>query len=184
MLNYLKKNPVYFFLLKALLLYLFWYLFYELWLHPLGIFDSLIIDNLIKSGEFIITNLGYTLIPEPDPKWAIRTLGIDGTHGIWIGDPCNGISLFALFTGFVIAYPGPLKTKLWFIPLGLVAIHLVNICRIVALVLITLYAPEYLEFNHTYTFTIAVYSFVFLLWMLWANKLAVPKANTVKLQKT
>ncbi len=168
----LKKNPVFFFLVKALLLYVGWYLVYELWLHPLGIIDSFVIDNLITSGEFIISNLGYTLIPEPDPKWAIRTLGIDGTHGIWIGDPCNGITLFALFTGFVIAYPGPLKTKLWFIPLGLICIHLVNIMRIVALVFITLFAPEYLEFNHTYTFTLIVYSFVFLLWMIWANKLA------------
>ena len=177
MLNSLKKNPAFFFLLKALLLYVAWYLVYELWLHPLGIIDTLVIDNLIKSGEFIISHLGYTLIPEPDPKWAIRTLGIDGTHGIWIGDPCNGITLFALFVGFVIAYPGPLKTKLWFIPLGLLSIHLVNIIRIVALVFITLLAPDYLEFNHTYTFTIIVYSYVFMLWMIWANKLAVEKKS-------
>jgi exosortase family protein XrtF len=172
MFQFAKKNPAAFFLLKALLLYIFWYLFYELWLHPKGYLDALVIDNLIKSGEFIISNLGYRLIPEPDPEWAIRTLGIDGTHGIWIGDPCNGITLFALFTGFVIAYPGPLKSKLWFIPLGLVTIHIVNIIRIVALVLITLYAPQYLDFNHTYTFTILVYSYVFFLWMIWSNKLA------------
>lgn len=177
MLTSLKKNPVFFFLLKALLLYVAWYVLYELWLHPTGIIDGFVIDNLIKSGEFIISNLGYTLIPEPDPKWAIRTLGIDGTHGIWIGDPCNGITLFALFTGFVIAYPGPIKTKLWFIPLGIVLIHIVNIFRIIALVFITLFAPQYLEFNHTYTFTIIVYSFVFFLWMIWANKLSAVKSN-------
>ncbi|MES1181555.1 MAG: exosortase family protein XrtF [Flavobacterium sp.] len=173
MLHFLKKNPVFFFLLKALSLYVAWYLIYELWLHPLGYIDGIVIDNLIKSGEFIISGLGYTLIPEPDPKWAIRTLGIDGTHGIWIGDPCNGITLFALFAGFVLAYPGPLKRKLWFIPLGLVPIHIINILRIVALVFITLFAPNYLEFKHTYTFNIIVYSYVFLLWMIWANKLSI-----------
>jgi exosortase family protein XrtF len=108
----------------------------------------------------------------------MRTLGIDGTHGLWIGDPCNGITLFALFTGFVIAYPGPVKRKIWFIPLGLFAIHIVNILRIVALAFITLYAPSYLEFNHTYTFTIIVYSFVFFLWMLWANKFSKPEEPT------
>jgi exosortase family protein XrtF len=149
-----------------------------LWLHPNGFIDSLVIDNLINSGEFIVNALDYTLIPEIDPTGEMRTLGIDGTHGLWIGDPCNGITLFALFTGFVIAYPGPVKRKIWFIPLGLFAIHIVNILRIVALAFITLYAPSYLEFNHTYTFTIIVYSFVFFLWMLWANKFSKPEEPT------
>ncbi len=173
----IQKNPTLFFLLKALLLYILWYFIYELWLNPLGVVDRLVINNLIRSGEFIISSLGFTLIPEPYLASNIRTLGIDGTHGLWIGDPCNGLTLFALFSGFVIAYPGPLKTKLWFIPLGILSIHLINLMRIIALVFITLYWPDYLELNHTYTFTILVYSFVFILWMIWANKLSVPKKS-------
>jgi len=104
----------------------------------------------------------------------IRTIGIDGTHGLWIGDPCNGLTLFALFTGFIIAYPGPLKKKLWFIPVGIIAIHFINIIRIVALSLIVYYFPdpEVLDFNHTYTFTLLVYGFVFSLWYVWAGKLS------------
>lgn len=177
MLNKLQKNPTLFFLFKALILYILWYFVYELWLNPSGVVDSWIINNLVHSGEFILTKLGYTLIPEPFLKENIRTLGIDGTHGLWIGDPCNGLTLFALFSGFVIAYPGPLKRKLWFIPLGILSIHLINLLRIIALVFITLYWPEYLELNHTYTFTILVYSYVFFLWMIWANKLAQNKIN-------
>ena len=180
MLQKLKENSVLFFLVKALFLYVLWYVFYELWLHPNGKLDGFVIDNLIRSGEFILTNFGYHLIPEPDVTGTIRTLGIDGTHGLWIGDPCNGISLFVLFAGFVVAYPGPLKKKLWFIPLGIISIHLLNIIRIISLVFITYKSPQYLEFNHTYTFTILVYSYVFMLWMLWANKLSVSKTNSIQ----
>jgi exosortase family protein XrtF len=171
MLQKLKENKVLFFLLKALLLYILWYVLYDLWLNPYGNIDEWVINNLVELSSFVLKNImGYRLMPEPLLAENIRTVGIDGTHGLWIGDPCNGLTLFALFTGFVIAYPGPVKRKLWFIPMGILTIHLLNVIRIVCLSLIVKYAPEYLKFNHTYTFTFLVYSYVFILWMLWANR--------------
>ncbi len=172
----LKKywdDPLYRFLLKAVLLYILYYLIYELWLHPQANVDLIIIRNLEDLSSFVLTSMGYSLISESSDVF-IRTIGIDGTNGLWIGDPCNGLTLFALFTGFVIAFPGPWKKKLWFIPLGLIAIHLLNVIRIIALAMIIYYFPnpEVLDFNHTYTFTLLVYSFVFLLWYIWANKLS------------
>lgn len=164
------NDPLYRFLLKAVLLYGLYYFVYELWLHKDGRLDLLIIKNLEDTSSFLLSTLGYNLISESNHA-TIRTLGIDGTNGIWIGDPCNGLTLFALFSGFIIAFPGPIKTKLWFLPLGLLMIHLLNIIRITALALIIYYFPdpEILEFNHTYTFTLIVYGFVFWLWYLWAN---------------
>jgi len=167
------KQPLTRFSVVALLLYIFWYLLYELWLHPQGWLDRAIIDNLILISGGALRFIGFNLIPDSFDE-SIRTIGIDGTHGLWVGDPCNGITLFSLFTGFVIAYPGPIKKKLWFIPLGLVTIHLLNVIRIMALTMIVYYFPDpaILDFNHTYTFTILVYSYVFLLWYIWANKLS------------
>ncbi len=169
----LTKRPAnlfYSFLIKAFGLYFFWYLLYEMWLHPQGRIDEAIIDQLVNANNFILSLFGYTLIPEAAGSHDIRVVGIDGTHGLWIGDPCNGITLFALFTGFVIAFPGAIKTKLWFIPVGILSIHLINVIRIVALCIVLKYFPDSLEFNHTYTFTIVVYGYVFLLWILWATK--------------
>ncbi len=94
---------------------------------------------------------------------------------------CNAISVMILFISFVVAFTGKFKNTLWFIPLGMLAIHIINILRIVSLSLIVKYAPDYLAFNHTYTFTILVYAFVFWLWLLWSNKYSnsseLPKAN-------
>ncbi len=166
------QNKLYRFVLFAVLLYLAWLILYEYWLHPLGILDRYMIDNIIWMSAFVLKVMGYSLIGDFPFDEGIRTIGIDGTHGVWVGDPCNGISLFALFTGFVLAYPGPIKHKLWFIPLGLLLVHLINVIRVTALTLIVYYAPEYLDFNHTYTFTLLVYGFVFFLWWLWANKVS------------
>lgn len=133
----------------------------------------MVIRSLEDISSWLLQLFGYQLIPDSHDV-SIRTIGIDGTGGIWIGDPCNGLTLFSLFTGFVIAYPGSAIKKLWFIPLGIILIHAFNVLRLVALALILHYFPdpEVLEFNHTYTFTIIVYSFVLFLWYLWAAKLS------------
>lgn len=172
-LKQLWKDPLYQFLLKGLGLYAAWYVLYERWLHPLGSLDRMVIRSLEQASYFVLEKLGYSTLAESHVE-NIRTIGIDGTHGLWIGDPCNGLTLFALFTGFVIAFPGPLKKKLWFIPIGILAIHVLNVIRIVGLSLIIYYFPdpEVLDFNHTYTFTMIVYGFVFFLWYLWSSKLA------------
>ena len=168
MLRTLWQNPLYRFLLTALLLFVVWYVGYELIIHPWGELDELVIGNLSYLGNRFLAMLGYAMHPEYAQDKGFRTVIIDGSHGIWIGDPCNGLELFALFTGFIIAFPGPLKKKLIYIPIGIAAIHFINLTRVIALAILALEAPDSFEFNHTYTFTMFVYGFVFLLWYLWA----------------
>ncbi|UTW62736.1 archaeosortase/exosortase family protein [bacterium SCSIO 12741] len=165
------SNPLIRFLVFSVLLYVLWYVLYELWIHPQGAVDAFAINQIVEHARFILEAIGYRL--NPDDVYAgefVNTIGILGTAGVWIGDPCNGITLFALFTGFILAFPGPIRRKLWFIPMGILSIHLLNVIRVVALVIVSNYWPETLDFNHTYTFTILVYSYVFLLWYLWATK--------------
>ena len=167
--NFFRSNPLARFLISALLLYIAWHVVYELWIHPQQTFDQLLIDNLHYFSYAILQGLGFVMINFPDDS-EIRTIGVDGTHGLWIGDPCNGATIFALFAGFIIAYPGKLLRKLVYIPVGIVLIHILNVFRIIGLCLVLLYAPDYLDLNHTYTFTIIIYSFVFLLWYLWSTR--------------
>ena len=82
--------------------------------------------------------------------------------------------LYALFGGFVLAFPGPWQRKLWFIPLGIAIIWVLNVMRVAALALNHHYAHQSVDFNHHYTFTFIVYGCIFGLWMLWARRLAVP----------
>lgn len=152
------------FILKGVGLYLLWYLIYDNWLLKDGWIDHFLIDHLVKSTSFILELLGYNVFMYAD------AVGIDGTHGVLIGAPCNGLSLFALFAGFIIIFPGKWVYKLVFIPLGIVLIHVINVLRLVGLALVVLYHPTSLEFNHKYTFTVIVYIFVFVMWMIWVKK--------------
>lgn len=171
-----KGDPVIRFLSLAAALYLGWYLLYEFILHPNGSLDRAVIDSLIGWSSGILTFIGQELIPEPVNAENLRTIGVQGGHLLWIGDPCNGVGLFAVFLIFLVAYPGPWKHKIWFGGLGLFTIHLINALRVVALCLIVKVDYELLNFNHDYTFYVVVYGWVFLLWAIWVRKFA-PTSN-------
>jgi exosortase/archaeosortase family protein len=167
----LTGNPIFRFLFKVTGLYIFWFLLYEVWLHPTEKLDIWVIRSTLNLALKIIKVLGYATFSGKD-----RLLGIDGTNGLWMGDNCDCIELCALFAGFIIAFPSCWRKKLWFIPLGILSIYLLNVLRVVLLALVQKYfSNKWLEFNHTYTFTIVIYLFIFLLWYYWINKLALPK---------
>ncbi|MCW3076602.1 MAG: hypothetical protein JWO32_1211 [Bacteroidetes bacterium] len=165
----IKQNAFVRFICIAGSLYLILYLIYQFVVKKYTFYDQNFIGGLIRSADYCLKALGYTtftVLQDHD----FQVIGIDGSNGVWVGSNCNAITLFTLFSVFIIAYPGHQKSKLWFIPLGIVFIHVLNLLRVVALALIAFYYPSYLNFNHTYTFTFIVYAFIFLLWMFWINK--------------
>lgn len=166
------RDPLLRFLLLSAALYAGWYLLYSLVLHPWDVLDRIVIDQLILWSGGILKMLGYALIPEPANAEHLRTIGVEGGHLLWIGDPCNGVGLFAVFLIFLVAYGGPWKHKLWFGTLGLLSIHFINALRVAALCIIVRIDYEWLNFNHDYTFYVVVYGWVFLLWYIWVKRSA------------
>jgi exosortase family protein XrtF len=177
MFSKLKKNQFQFFILKASFLYGLCFFLYEFIIKRNTRGDQLFIREIINLCKWILNLLGYKTFASKEVN-DFQVFGIDGSNGVWIGGPCNGITLMFLFAIFVIAYPGNIKNKVWYIPLGILIVHSINILRIIVLALIAFYYPQYLDFNHTYTFTFLAYSAVFGLWMLWANKFS--KTKTIE----
>lgn len=172
----LKQNAFLRFIVISALLYFVLYLVYQFIVKRYTYYDQKFIGSIIQSSDYFLKLVGYktfTILQDRD----FQIVGIDGSNGVWVGSNCNAITLFTLFSVFIVAYPGNQNHKFWFVPVGILAIHLLNICRVIALVLIANYAPEYLNFNHTYTFTFLVYSFIFFLWILWVNKFSLIKTN-------
>ncbi|MBX2973825.1 MAG: archaeosortase/exosortase family protein [Flavobacteriales bacterium] len=169
-------DPVLRFLLTGVALYTAWYLLYEFVLHPHGVLDRAAIDSLVWLAGGMLQFMGYELLPDPgfDNN---RYLGIQGGSHLWIGDPCNGVSLFAVFLIFLVAYPGPWRHKLWFGAAGLLSIHLINAIRVAVLCIVAAIDYDWFNFNHDYTFYVVVYGWVFLLWAVWVKRFA-PKAAT------
>ena len=151
--------------------YIVWHLAYETYLKPATLLDEYITENLIEVTEWAVDAMGYeplAYFQETDGAFRHR-VGISGAQGVFVGPSCDGVVLFALFAIFILSFPGRWLRKLWYIPVGIGAIHSANIIRIISLLMIQLYlGEEALKFNHDYTFTVFVYSIIFALWYGYA----------------
>jgi exosortase family protein XrtF len=163
--DYLQQ-PFIRFLLYFAGLYLGWFLLYDSWLHPQGGLDHFVNYYTIWVAEDFLELFGYAV------HVSGQVIAIEGTSGVFVGDSCNSITLVALYVGFLIAFPGNLKSKFYFIGIGTVLIWLLNILRIAALAMLDTISREWTEFNHTYTFTLLMYGVIFLIWYVWLNKYA------------
>ena len=103
-----------------------------------------------------------------------RLLVLNEQPSVIVGDPCNGLLLYALFAGFIIAFPGSLRDKLWFVPSGVGTIYALNVGRVAGLALNYVYWHPTVDFNHHLTFTFVVYGAIGALWIGWAKRVATP----------
>jgi exosortase/archaeosortase len=121
------------FLIYVLVLCLSWFILYDIWLSS---FDDWLTLRIADASVWFLTILGY------EAETRISSVFIDGNELVYIGPACNGMVLMALFAGFIIAFPGPTIKKLYFIPLGIVIINLLNVLRIAFLSLNALYSHQ------------------------------------------
>ena len=160
------------FLLVAAGLYLVWLVGYEGFLGPDGRLDGWLSVNIAAASAGLLRRLGFAA----GHAAGSTLLTMDGRPAVYVGPPCDGLVLYALFAGFILAFPGPARAKGWFIPAGVGAIYLLNIGRVAALALNQHYAHRSVEFNHHYTFSFVVYAFICLLWMGWVRRYGPPAA--------
>lgn len=97
---------------------------------------------------------------------------INGTRGMNIIYGCLGLSHFALFSGLVFGYSGSWKHKIWFVPTGIVFLHVINALRLIFIGVVLKYAPQYDELAHYWVTRIFMYSGILFLWFLWILKLS------------
>lgn len=171
------------FLLKMILVYASWRAFKYGGEH---------FDNFLWGGWDAIKNFQGNLIANNSAN-LLRMLGysvqqfqrmivVDGTPGIYVADLCLGIAPMAIFAGFILAFGNHTRNKLWFIPLGLGLIFTINVFRTTALVLVQVHYNKYFKLAHENIYVYITYGTIFLLLMLWMNKLAfVPEEKPTSL---
>ena len=159
----LQPSPIRTFALKALGIFVLWYVLYELWLLPDGRLDYWVALRVIDGAAFITKLMGFEVWMQG------RVVTIAGNNGIEMVDGCTGIPAIGLFLGFIWAYPGQNRSRVYFSLMGIATIYLVNILRITTLMLMQEWAPQFFDFTHDYSTTTIFYLVIFFLWMLWVR---------------
>ncbi|MDX2195774.1 MAG: archaeosortase/exosortase family protein [Cytophagales bacterium] len=164
-----KKELIRFFGL-SLLLYIGWYLTYELWIGPDGRVDSWLNEVVAYSSYRLLNIFGY------DSCITNTSVCVRNVSTVTVGNGCNGLEIYAIFTGFIIVMHGRWKYKLLFIVVGLLSIFVLNVFRVTMLAIDRYNDLNIFRFNHKYTYVFVIYSFIFMLWIIWIKKYADKKA--------
>lgn len=85
---------------------------------------------------------------------------------------CTGLKQAYIFVCIIAFYAGNLKKKLWYIPLGLLVVYLVNIVRISAITALVESFPDQFVMLHEYLFKYLFYAILFGMWVIWDEKIA------------
>lgn len=84
---------------------------------------------------------------------------------------CTGLKQAYIFFCIIAFYAGPWRKKLWYIPAGLVVVYLFNIFRITYIAAAMKEHPEQFDLLHLHVFKYLYYGVIFLMWVLWEEKI-------------
>jgi len=162
-------RPAILFISKFLLIYLIGNLLYGLYVSSFRPRPDPITDHVSIQTAWLLSATGWDSTSEPETLKPTTNVREGNRNVIAIYEGCNGLNVMIIFVAFVMAFGPWHQSGLWFIPLGLVVIHLANLARLYLLFLVSLKMPHYLYFTHKYLFTAFIYLVTLLLWMVWVK---------------
>lgn len=170
MTNTIKEfKPTLLFLGKFLALYFVGNLLYGLYVTAFEPHPDPITNLVTGQTSWLLNSSGWDNRIEDHATKPSTFIEYEGRRILSVYEGCNGLNVMIIFIAFVVAF-GPLnKTTLWFIPLGILFIHLSNLGRIFLLFFVTMEFPDFLYITHKYIFTGIIYLMVFLLWIGWVK---------------
>ena len=139
------------------------------------IFGSIDVSGFFHTASIHFAKVTYFLTHAIRPnavytgETVINFLGSEGGVNIVWG--CTGIKQMFIFVCIMLCSLGSWRRKLWFIPLGVMVCYLINVFRLVALALIVEQHREYFDLFHEYVFKYLFYGLIFLMWVLWEEKI-------------
>jgi exosortase family protein XrtF len=163
-------TPTILFLLKFVGIYVVGNFLYGLYVTAYAPAPDPVTHWITDQTASVLTSFGWPTISVALPDKPTTRLDFGGRIILAVYEGCNGINVMIIFIGFLIAF-GPLTKQLfWFIPIGLLIIHVMNLARITLLFWVSIYMKHYMYFMHKYFFTAILYVVVFILWVWWVRK--------------
>src|SRR5688572_24965243 len=138
--------PTILFLVKFVGIYLVGNFFYGLYVTAYEPTPDPATQWVTDQTAVVLTMCGWPADTADRMNKPITDLNYQGKSVLAVYEGCNGINVIIIFLAFLFAF-GPLRKSLfWFIPLGLLIIHLVNLARITLLFWVSIYMTEYMYF--------------------------------------
>tara|TARA_Y100001970_G_C14196223_1_gene838261 strand:+ start:44 stop:589 length:546 start_codon:yes stop_codon:yes gene_type:complete len=159
--NKFSQNPFLGFMVKASIFYIVWQVIYDLIILPDGRLDHFLSVSVAVLAKNALSLFSWNISASD------RLIVIEGYRAVEVLNGCNALSLMALYSGFIISFKGPNQKRLIYLLGGIGMIYILNIIRIMAFSLATVYFQPYWDTFHEFSPFIFFYPFVLWVWYRW-----------------
>jgi exosortase family protein XrtF len=173
-------KPSILFLLKFLGLYFIGNIIYGAYIHSYYPGVDPVTATVTKQAAFLLDAMGWPTDVTEQLKKATAIISFEGKSILAVFEGCNGINVMIIHAAFLLAFGPYTKPLLWFIPAGLVVVHIFNLARIFLLFFVSIEMPRFMYFTHKYFFTAILYVVVFVMWIIWLRIYTRKKVETEK----
>jgi len=165
--KYLKLHQFVRLLINIAFLSTVWYIFYSFFRNK-NFVDYFYeeITYLLTLSQLFVSKTLLTIIGYEVEIYG-KTIKIVNSYGVHLDRGCLGRNVIGLFAGFILAYPAKIKSKLWYIPMGILIFFIVNVFRIMALSITDNCCRHILNFNHHIVFQYLTYFIIITMWVVW-----------------
>ena len=160
------------FLLFLVLFFIIWLLSYFLTKMQPGFVDWLMVA-VAREVAFCLKHLGYTYVLKES---AIVFYTAHGGESLVVIPECTGLYTTIIYFSIIGAYPARIGEKLIGLLVGVPAIHLLNLARMVFVALILYHKPKLFNFFHGYLWQVGFAIFMLLLVIWWMWKIVKPRS--------
>ena len=87
---------------------------------------------------------------------------------------CNGVEAAIVLIAAMLAFPAPWRYRLVGIAIGIAAVQLLNIVRVISLFYIGQWDLEVFEWAHHYVWQALIMLDVLVVWLIWVRRIPVP----------
>lgn len=132
---------------------------WAMFVHRLGVFYASVTSPILN------------IFGEETRHWDFYIIYVQSGRNIRVEEHCLAIPAMVIFTGSILLFRGDWKHKLWFIPLGLGGIFIINLLRLIFLsVTFEHFSSDFFEINHTVIYVIITYSLIMFMIAWWMKK--------------
>lgn len=160
------------FLLFLVLFFIIWLLSYFLTRMLPGFVDWLTVA-VAREVAFCLKHLGYAYVLKES---AITFYTSHGGESLVVIPECTGLYTTIIYFSIIGAYPARIGEKLTGLVVGVPAIHILNLARMVVISLVLYHKPKLFDFVHGYLWQVGFVIFMLLLVIVWMWKIVRPRA--------
>ncbi|MDP4282057.1 MAG: hypothetical protein Q8867_07890 [Bacteroidota bacterium] len=136
---------------------------------PLSVFMSDLGDQMVTQ-QYMITFWSLDHIFHIPYAIQGSVIWFSNHHGFYINENCSGMKQIAQFVVLMLFFRGPWIHRLWHIPLGVIAVYMTAVIRVVLLAVTESTIPHYYYFFHDFLLRVLFYIVIFLFWLFWIRK--------------